>query len=86
MADSVIAAVGHGDPVGLLMVLPLTTVNRWLQELTPGQDRLAGPRPVDVPRSAADMLLRSADAMGSGDPRVVWLAFFLAVVRALPSN
>ena len=31
------------------------------------------------------MLLRSAEAMGSGDPRVVWLAS-LAVVRALPSE
>ena len=85
VADSVITAVGSGDPLALSTMLPLPTVNHWLQELAPKQNVLTHPRPVHLQKTVADMLLRSVKALGTADPRTVWLAS-LAVVRAVPSE
>jgi hypothetical protein len=84
-ADSVIAAVGRGDPVTLLTMLPLPTANQWLQELAPRYIASTRPRPVHLHQTAADMLLRAVATLGSADPRVLWLAS-LAVVQAAPSE
>lgn len=85
VAESVTAAIGSDDPVALLALLPPSTVYGWLQELVPGDAGPEHPRPVLLRGTMVGMLLRSMQALGSADPRVIWLAS-LAVVQAAPSE
>ncbi len=85
VAESVLAAIGYGDPLTLLSLLPLATVNSWLRELAPRQVISARSRPVPLPQTFHVILQRSLRTIGGNDPRVVWLAS-LAVLCVLPSE
>lgn len=85
VADSVISAIGHSDPMPLLTLLPLATVNSWLLELSARQIPFAWLRPVKLPQVLDVMLRRATRAMGSDEPRVVWLAS-LAVLQSAPAE
>ena len=85
VADSVISAIGHSDPVPLLTLLPLAPVNSWLRELSARQIPFAWPRPVHLPQVLDVTLRRAIRAMGSDEPRVLWLAA-LADIASVPSE
>ena len=85
VADSVLAAIGSSDPLALLNLLPPSTAHRWLQELGPEHLARSHPRPVHLPQTVSGALLRSAQSLGSADPRMMWLAA-LAVVQATPTE